>query len=162
MNMIATDADCVAADPHLVYVIDDDARMRQFISTTVSQLGMSPSTFQDGKDALASLDIVHPAVVFLDVALLQSDALDVIRGLGALGYRGLVQLMSGGRPALLDAVRRIGVRHHMKLATPLRKPFGSDAIVALIASLAKPAPISSPNGIAAGEPADQAYETPEP
>jgi DNA-binding NtrC family response regulator len=136
--MIATDAACVAADPQLAYVIDDDARMRQFISATLSQLGMKVETFQDGKDALATLDGVHPAVIFLDVALLQSDALDVIRGLGKLGYGGIVQLMSGGRAALLDAVRRIGLRHRIKLATPLQKPFERDAIVQLVASLRAP------------------------
>ncbi len=133
--MIATNAACVAADPQLAYVIDDDATMRQFISTTLSQLGMTVVTFQDGKEALASLDGVHPAVIFLDVALLQSDALDVIRGLGDRSYGGMVQLMSGGRPSLLDAVRRIGVRHHMKLATPLPKPFERDAIVQLVEGL---------------------------
>jgi DNA-binding NtrC family response regulator len=132
--MSATDAARVA-DPQLAYVIDDDAGMRQFISTTLCQLGMTVATFQDGKEALASLDGVHPAVIFLDVALLQSDALDVIRGLGALRYGGMVQLMSGGRPSLLDAVRRIGVRHNMRLATPLQKPFEREAIVHLVNSL---------------------------
>jgi DNA-binding NtrC family response regulator len=96
---------------------------------------LTVEAFQDGNDALASLDHRHPAVIFLDVALLQSDALDVIRGLGDRAYGGVVQLMSGGRPALLDAVRRIGLRHRMKLATPLQKPFARDAIVQLVVSM---------------------------
>lgn len=133
--MTATEPNSAAGDPRLAYIIDDDANIREFISDTLAQLGMSVAAFQDGNDALASLGGRHPSIIFLDVALLQSDALDVIRGLGERGFGGLVQLISGGRPALLEAVKRIGERHRMKLATPLHKPFGRDAIVRLIADI---------------------------
>lgn len=50
-------------------------------------------------------------MIFLDVALINSDAIDVLNGLGKRKYRGLVHLMSGGRAALLEAVQRLGVRN---------------------------------------------------
>lgn len=136
--MVETEPARVAVDALLALVIDDDAKLRQFIEATLAQLGMKVATFQMAKEALASLDGSHPAVIFLDVALLRSDAIDVLRGLGERRYGGIVQLMSGGRPSLLDAVQRIGVRHGIKLATPLNKPFAREAIVQLVESLRPP------------------------
>lgn len=133
-------------DPHLALVIDDDAQIRQLIEATLAQLGMTVDTFQMAKEALASIDISHPAVIFLDVALLRSDAIDVLRGLGQRQYGGVVQLMSGGRPALLEAVARIGVRHGVTLAAPLSKPVTPSAVVRVIESLRSsgaPAPAAS-------------------
>jgi hypothetical protein len=37
---------------------------------------------------------------------LRSDAIDVLRALGERYHGGVVQLMSGGRPSLLEAVAR--------------------------------------------------------
>jgi DNA-binding NtrC family response regulator len=126
--MPATTTVHAAIDPNFALVIDDDAELRRFIAATLKQLGMRVADFDMAKDALASLDAVHPAVIFLDVALLRSDAIDVLRGLGERRYGGTVQLMSGGRPSLLLAVQRIGVRHGINLATPLNKPFTRDTI----------------------------------
>jgi DNA-binding NtrC family response regulator len=136
--MSTTVAGRIAIDPHLALVIDDDAKLRQFIETTLTQLGMKVAAFEIAKDALRSLDDGHPAVIFLDVALLRSDAIDVLRGLGERQYRGTVQLMSGGRPSLLEAVARIGARHGIKLAAPLNKPFANEAIAQIVASLRQP------------------------
>jgi len=126
---------CVAADPRLAVVIDDDIKVRQFIEATLMQLGLKVASFDMAQDALAAIDGGHPAVIFLDVALLRSDAIDVLRGLGARRYGGTVQLMSGGRPALLEAVQRIGARHGIRLAAPLNKPFAREAVTQVIASL---------------------------
>ena len=95
------------------------------------------------KEAMASLEAGHPAIIFLDVALLRSDAIDVIRGLSERRYGGLVQLMSGGRPSLLEAIQRIGVRHGMKLAPPLNKPVTREAIVQVVEGLRSPAILSA-------------------
>jgi DNA-binding NtrC family response regulator len=121
-----------ARDPLLAIVIDDEPNVRDLVGTTVTQLGMKIAGYVTAKQALASIDTCHPAIIFLDVALLQSDAIDVIKGLSERHYGGIVQLMSGGRPSLLQAIERIGVRHHMRLAPPLNKPFDREAIVRVI------------------------------
>lgn len=127
-----------SCDPQLAIVIDDEAAIRDLICTTVTQLGMKISGHITAKEALASIDTCHPAIIFLDVALLSSDAIDVIRGLSERSYGGIVQLMSGGRPSLLEAIARIGVRHRMRLAPPLNKPIKPEAIVRAIESLQTP------------------------
>ncbi len=133
--MIATDASTITVDPNLALVIDDDDKIRDFIGTTLVKSGMKVATFEMAKEALASLDAGHPSVIFLDVALLRSDAIDVLRGLGERHYGGVVQLMSGGRQMLLEAVQRIGVRHGIRLAEPINKPVAREVITQLIESL---------------------------
>lgn len=132
----------IAVDPHLALVIDDDTKVRDFLAATLTQLGMRVASFQVANEALAALDGGQPAMIFLDVALLRSDAIDVLRGLGERRYGGVVQLMSGGRPSLLEAVARIGVRHGLRLSTPLNKPFARDAVVQAVESLRAPEPPS--------------------
>jgi DNA-binding NtrC family response regulator len=133
--MSAVTADRVTIDSRLAIVIDDDAAVRQLIEATLAQLGKSVESFSAAKEAFASIDRLHPAIIFLDVALLRSDAIDVLRGLGERRYGGLVQLMSGGRPSLLEAVARIGVRHRLRLAKPLNKPLAREEILQAVESL---------------------------
>jgi DNA-binding NtrC family response regulator len=137
-------------DPQLALVIDDDAQMRDFIGAALRELGLTVGGYISAKQALASIDICHPAIIFLDVALLGSDAIDVIRGLSERGFGGVVQLMSGGRPSLLEAIGRIGVRHRLRLAPPLNKPFPRDAVAQVVASLRSPDayPVPDRNAIA--------------
>lgn len=134
-----------APDPLLAIVIDDKSNIRNLICTTVTQLGMKIVGYVTAKEALASINTCHPAIIFLDVALINSDAIDVIRGLSERHYGGIVQLMSGGRPALLEAIGRIGVRHRMQLAPPLNKPFSHEAIVQVIERLHSPGAFPVPD-----------------
>jgi DNA-binding NtrC family response regulator len=144
-----TDSASVASDRPLAFVIDDDTRICQFVAETLVEHGIDVATYQTAKPALAAIEQRPPMVVFCDVALLQSDAIDVLRGLGALHYGGVVQLMSGGNPSLLQAVQRIGVRAGVKVGLPLRKPVTREAIVNVLASLGMPTQAMRPNGAAA-------------
>jgi DNA-binding NtrC family response regulator len=141
----------VVCDPQLAIVIDDDQKIRDFVGAVLAQLGLKVGGYPTAKQAFAAIEACHPAIIFLDVALLSSDAIDVIRGLSERRYAGIVQLMSGGRPSLLEAVGRIGVRHRMRLAPALSKPFGREAIVQVIESLRAPGafPVPDRDAIAA-------------
>jgi DNA-binding NarL/FixJ family response regulator len=85
--------------------------------------------------AIASLDQRRPDIIFLDIAVEQSDAIDVIRGLSEKHYVGIVQLMSGGRPSLIQAVQRMGRRYGLNFRPPLQKPIGVAALQELIVSV---------------------------
>jgi len=121
--MIATNADCITIDPQFAVIIDDDDEMQRFIATALTPLGMR---VEAAKEAFAAIDACHPAIIFLDIALFRSDAIDVLRGLGKRRYGGIVQLMSGGRASLLESVQRIGLREGLKLSAPLNKPFAGE------------------------------------
>lgn len=67
--------------------------------------GLVVQSFHAAADAVAALDEHgHPDIVFLDIALGESDAVEVIRSLGAKHYTGTVQLMSGSKSPLLEDV----------------------------------------------------------
>ena len=125
------DATALGSAPALsrsAFVIDDEEGICKFIAMTLANWGVEAESFHTAEQALEALDRRIPAIIFLDIALKKSDAIDVIRGLGERGYGGVVQVMSGSNPTLLEDVRRIGVRHGLKMRPPLQKPFRIDAV----------------------------------
>jgi len=110
------------------FVIDDDEGICKFVSTVLATLRIEAETFTTADAAIAALRHQSPNLIFLDIALKKSDAVDVIRSLGAGRYPGVVQLMSGSDLTLLDDVRRIGDRHGLHMCAPLPKPFRAEAI----------------------------------
>ena len=117
------------------FVIDDEPGICKFIATVLSSSGLNPKTFGSAREAVAALERAQPDIVFLDIALGKSDAIEVIRALGERKYTGMVQLMSGVKSALLDDVHRVGALHGLNMCAPLEKPFRKDAIQRAIATL---------------------------
>lgn len=116
------------------FVIDDEVGICKFIQLTLSSLGVASESFQTADEAISALGRGHPDIIFLDIALNGSDAIDVIRKLGERHYSGLVQVMSGSNMRLLEDVRRVGARHGLNMRPPLEKPFRADAIREVIAA----------------------------
>jgi DNA-binding NtrC family response regulator len=116
-------------------VIDDQEDVCRVVAMALRNLGVESTTFATAKPAVASLDQRRPDVIFLDVALDQSDAIDVIKGLSEKRYTGIVQLMSGGRLPLLEAMQRIGARYGLTVRPALQKPFRGDDLGRALAEL---------------------------
>jgi DNA-binding NtrC family response regulator len=125
---------CDEALDRFAYVVDDNESICRVMAMTLATLGVECETFHTAKDALAALERRRPAVIFLDVALSQSDAIDVVHGLNAQRYRGVVHLMSGN-PSLIEAVQRIGARKGLSFGMPLYKPFRRETIVGILEGL---------------------------
>ena len=113
-------------------VIDDDEDVCKLFATALGELGIECAAFSAAKPALASLDQRWPAIIFLDIALEQSDAIDVIRGLSQRQYSGTLQLISGQRTWLIEAVQRLAMRHALTLCPPLEKPIEAQTIRAVV------------------------------
>lgn len=113
-------------------VVEDDEDTRIEVSGVLEGLGLTVSAFGNAAEALAAIDAGSPRIVFLDIALEQSDAVDVIKGLGARKFPGAVQLFSS-HPRLLEAMQRIALRYQLKLVRPpLAKPLGRETIVGVV------------------------------
>ncbi len=123
----APDRDAVHIRP-TAFAIDDDPAVTKMITHVLRPFGIETSSFASAAAVIAALKHQNPAVIFLDVTLEGSDAIDVIRGLGENSYCGIVQLMSGSDLSLLNDVRRVGERHRLNMRPPLEKPFRLDAI----------------------------------
>ena len=108
-------------------IVEDDAAVRATIAVALRDFDVEARNFASAGEILKACDDRAPDVVFLDIALRDFDAIDVIRGLGSEGYRGAIQLVSGHH-ALLDAVRRIGEGNGLTMLEPVRKPFHASDI----------------------------------
>ena len=127
--------------PHCM-IIEDEAAIRSLILRSLSDHGITASEFGDVQGAIASLAKDQPKVIFLDVSLEDSDAIDAIRELAKRKFSGTVQLISGQSAGTLAEIKKIGERHGLRMSPPIGKPFTADAIDRVIAqeeSLAGPA-----------------------
>ena len=132
-------------DPGLCFVVDDEEPIRKLLSRVITRAGLEVAGFADAPTTLQALNTQHPGTIFLDVSLEGSDAIEVIRGLGAARFRGAVQLMSGRDARLLDDVKRIGERHELKMLPPLQKPFRVEDVASVLKALglvSQPAKVS--------------------
>jgi EAL domain-containing protein (putative c-di-GMP-specific phosphodiesterase class I) len=123
MNSLAP---AVAEDRYQCVVIDDDPDICTLISKVLSKIGVNSLGLPSANALAGALKQQHPAIVFLDITLDRSDAIDGIRVLRQGSFAGAVQLISGKDPELLNSIKVIGERHGLKMLEPLRKPFRSE------------------------------------
>jgi EAL domain-containing protein (putative c-di-GMP-specific phosphodiesterase class I)/ActR/RegA family two-component response regulator len=134
-SVAPSDIDAVSPMSPSAFVVDDEPGICKVVSLTLSSMGVESESFHTARNAIEALETRTPAIIFLDVALEGSDAIDVIRGLGEQGYQGVVQLMSGTNIQLLEDVARVGQRHGLNMRPPLAKPFRAEAIRHIISSV---------------------------
>jgi EAL domain-containing protein (putative c-di-GMP-specific phosphodiesterase class I) len=74
-------------------------------------------------------------LVFIDIPLDSSDAIESVVSLGKQGFFGFVQLMSNRGSAVLEHVKAIGEQHKMQMLPVLKKPFDTSAVTKILQSL---------------------------
>lgn len=116
----------------LVYVVEDELGICKIFSLRLVKHGIEVHSFASAEQTVAALTRRQPDLMFLDLALKGSDAVQVIRALGAMHYGGIVQLMSGSDAVLLEDVRRVGARYGLTMPEPLKKPFRAESIDAIV------------------------------
>jgi diguanylate cyclase (GGDEF)-like protein len=109
--------------PASAYVLDDEPQIATVVGKVLSSCGVEPRQFTAAEPFLAALEEAPPDLIVLDLALGQSDAVEIIRDLEILKYRGEVLLISGRDAATLAEIAQIGERHGLQMLEPLRKPF---------------------------------------
>jgi len=121
-----------AVNSRICFVVDDEPGIQNIVATAVTSLGYRAERFRTAAKALAAVPHLNPDLLFLDISLEGSDAIDVLRGLAAVGFNGTVQLMSGKDAVTLEEVRRVGERHGLTMRKALAKPFRLDAVRAAV------------------------------
>ena len=107
----------------LAYVLDDEPQVRTIVCKILASVGFEPHQFTDHAALFADLEKASPELIVLDLVLGQSDAIEVIRHLETLHYKGKVLLISGQNYVTLDEIRCIGEQHGLTMAPPVQKPF---------------------------------------
>ncbi|MGD0148532.1 MAG: EAL domain-containing response regulator [Xanthobacteraceae bacterium] len=144
--MGATPAQTIAATPEaeappsearapLCFVIDADASIRHFLSLILHGSGIDTEEFPDGQAIRTALGRRQPKLVFLNIALESSDAIECVLALSRSGYTGAVQLMSNRGSAVLAHVKSIGEQHHLRMLPVLKKPFETSVVLKVLQEL---------------------------
>jgi EAL domain-containing protein (putative c-di-GMP-specific phosphodiesterase class I)/CheY-like chemotaxis protein len=107
----------------IAFVVDDEPQVRAFVSNVLSTSGFRPLQFASSAEVEAALADVAPQLIVLDLSLGDSDAVEVIRLLSAMRFRGDVLLISGHDEITLDEVHEIGKHRGINMLEPMRKPF---------------------------------------
>ena len=110
-------------DVRLAFVLDDEARLGAALCKVLASIGIEARQFVDADAFLSQLEPCNPDLVFLDLALGQSDAIEVIHQLEARKFKGRVMLISGRDMSTLLEVERIGKAHGLTMLPSLPKPF---------------------------------------
>src|SRR5262245_13742325 len=109
-----------AHQPASCVIIDDDPDICELISRVLGKIGVSSVGVSSAGALERALEANRPSVVFLDVALDRSDAIDGIRVLRETSFSGAVQLISGKDEELLNDIKAIGERHGLRMLVPLK------------------------------------------
>jgi len=131
-------ADQVAAPPlapagaPLCYAVDEESSIRHFLSLILHGSGIDTVEFADGAAMRAAIEQRMPDLVFHNIAIESSDAIESMMALGARGFAGSVQLMSARGAAVLEHVKSVGVQQKLNMLPVLKKPFETEAIVRIL------------------------------
>jgi EAL domain-containing protein (putative c-di-GMP-specific phosphodiesterase class I) len=138
----------------ICFVVDEEGSIRHFLSLILHGAGVDTQEFADGKSFAQAIAKSNPDLVFLNIGLESSEAIESILMLAKRGYVGFVQLMSGRGSAVLEHVKSVGDQHRLKMLPILKKPFDTSAIVRIMRQLK----LGHPASVAARIGLDEALE----
>ena len=119
----------------ICFVVDEDSAVRHFLSLILHGSGVDTEEFADSTSFRKAVERRSPNLVFLNIGLESSDAIESVVGLGKRGYFGFVQLMSSRGSAVLEHVKSVGEQHRLQMLPVLKKPFETSAITAIMQQL---------------------------
>ncbi len=105
------------------FVLDDEPQIAALVCKVLEACGLQSQQFTTCEPFLAEVKTAPPDLIVLDLALGQSDAVEVIHRLKAMRYHGKVLLISGRHETTLNEITQIGERHGLAMLPPLKKPF---------------------------------------
>jgi EAL domain-containing protein (putative c-di-GMP-specific phosphodiesterase class I) len=123
------------ANAPLCFVVDGDASIRHFLSLVLHGVGVDTEELAHGSSIETALNKRKPDLIFLNIALESSEAIETVIALGRRAYTGHIQLMSARGSAVLAHVKSIGEQHRLQMLPILKKPFETTAILKVLQEL---------------------------
>src|SRR5580658_6060738 len=127
-SFTATGLDAEMGGASCAFILDDEVQIGALVVQALKACGLASRQFTKSDPFLKEIELSPPALVVLDLALGQSDAVEIIQRLKVLKYKGGILLISGRDAATLAAIAKIGERHGMVMLEPVRKPFRASDI----------------------------------
>jgi EAL domain-containing protein (putative c-di-GMP-specific phosphodiesterase class I) len=104
-------------------VLDDEIQIGALVCKVLTTMGIAARQFTDPLEFLLAVKRSPPDLLVVDLQLGRADAVDVIRQLDSLEYRGDVLLISGRDETVLREFERVGRTHGLRMLKSLPKPF---------------------------------------
>ena len=124
-----------AAPKRHAIIVDDDVGICKALSFTMRKLGFETAEAASPAQLDVALAARAPELIFLDLSLGQSGAMDVLPILARRRYGGYVQLMSGRSQTVMDQVAAAGDDYGLKMLPSLPKPFRMTVVKDIVAGL---------------------------
>jgi len=109
-------------------IVEDEVGIQNVLSRILLSADIPSSSCTNAASMISLVEKKDTALIFLDIGLERSDALESFRKLREVNFRGAIQLISGRSPDVLEAVRQFGEQEGLRMLRPLSKPFRSSAI----------------------------------
>ncbi len=109
-------------DRRFILIIEDEPGICNAVALTFRHAGFQTLELS-GLGGLAAATERNPFLIVLDLALANSDAVDVLNALAERKFAGAIQLVSGRPMALIDEIRAVGERRGLRMLPGLQKPF---------------------------------------
>jgi len=110
------------------YVLDDEEAVGVFVCRVLSLNGFAALHFTSAAPLLETITTEPPELLVLDLALGESDAVEVMQHLERFSYRGRVLLISGWDESTIEGVFNIGKSRGLAMLPPLSKPFSAEEL----------------------------------
>lgn len=110
-----------------IFIIDDDAAVRDALSVVFTLEGYGVTSFGDGSSFLSAAQSTTPACIFLDVHMPGMSGLDILKKLNAQHYAAPIFIISGQAdiPMAVDAIKHGALDF-------IEKPFDANTVVARV------------------------------
>jgi EAL domain-containing protein (putative c-di-GMP-specific phosphodiesterase class I)/FixJ family two-component response regulator len=105
------------------FVLDDEAEIGKLVCNVLERCGLVPRAFTAPEPFRNAFEETTPELVVLDLSLGESDAVEIIRHLKSIEFRGNVLLISGRDETVLREIAEIGGKYGLAMLPPLKKPF---------------------------------------
>lgn len=119
----------------LCFVVEEEPAIRHFLSLILHGAGIDTEEFADGVALRRVLQTRLPDLVFHNISLESSDAIESMIMLARRGFSGWVQLTSARGAAVLEHVRGVGAQQQLNMLPVLKKPYESDSIAKIVRDL---------------------------
>jgi EAL domain-containing protein (putative c-di-GMP-specific phosphodiesterase class I)/FixJ family two-component response regulator len=122
----------------VAYVLDDEVQIGAFVCKLLRASGFDAQPFATPVALFIETKRAVPELIVLDLALGQSDAIEVIRYLETMKFRGSVLLISGRDSSVLAEIEQIGKDRGLAMLPALQKPFRVSDFKARLAAMDEP------------------------
>ena len=78
-----------------IFIVDDDAMVRESLSIVFAQAGYRVKTFSDGTSVVAAARVRIPACILMDISMPGLSGLEALKQIDAANYPAPICIVSG-------------------------------------------------------------------